>query len=182
MKKRAASILRKTNETNVSVSLNLDKALPVKIETTIAFMDHMLSLFAHHAAVSLNISAKGDTEIDDHHLVEDLGITIGQALKKAIGDKQGINRYGNFLLPMDEALSYVAIDISGRPYLEFKADFKHKKEGFDFGLLKEFFYAVVINSGVTLHIKQKAGSNNHHIAESMFKGFGRALRTGSCYQ
>ena len=176
MKKRAADILRKTSETSVSISLNLDRSLPLRIRTTIAFMDHMLCLFAHHAAVSLNISAKGDTEIDDHHLVEDLGITLGQALKKAVGNKKGINRYGNFLLPMDEALSYVALDISGRPYLEYKVDFKHKKEGFDFELLKEFFYAVAVNAGITLHIMQKAGSNNHHIAESVFKGFGRALR------
>jgi len=139
-------------------------------------MDHMLSLLAHHALVSLNISASGDTEIDDHHLAEDIGITLGQALKKALGSKKGINRYGNFLLPMDEALSYVAIDISGRPYLEYKVNFEHRKEGFDFGLLKEFFYAVAINAGLTLHINQKKGTNNHHVAESVFKGFGRALK------
>jgi imidazoleglycerol-phosphate dehydratase len=139
-------------------------------------MDHMLSLFAHHSAFSLQISAKGDTEIDDHHLVEDIGITLGQALKKALGSKKGINRYGNFLLPMDEALSYVAIDISGRPFLEYKVNFKYMKQGFDFSLLKEFFYAVAINAGITLHIREKAGSSNHHIAESVFKGFGRALR------
>lgn len=175
MKQRKADVLRKTKETNVAITLNFDRVEPVKIKTTIPFMDHMLSLFAHHAAVSLKISAKGDTEIDDHHLVEDIGITLGQTLKKALGDKKQINRYGNFLLPMDEALSYIAVDISGRPYLEYKVKFKASTQGFDFGLLKEFFYALAINAGLTLHIKQKAGDNNHHIAESIFKGFGRAL-------
>src|SRR3989339_1151124 len=113
MKQRKAVILRKTKETNVSVTIGLDKAMPVNISTTIPFMDHMLSLLAHHAAISLKIGSKGDTEIDDHHLVEDIGITLGLALKKALGDKKNITRYGNFLLPMDEALSYVALDISG---------------------------------------------------------------------
>ena len=176
MKQRKADILRKTKETNVLVGLNLDKTAPVKINTTIPFVDHMLSLLAHHSAVSLKIAASGDTEIDDHHLVEDIGITLGQTLKKALGNKKNINRYGNFLLPMDEALSYVAIDISGRPYLDYKVKFKPGNRGFDFGLFKEFFYAVAINAGITLHIKQKSGENNHHIAESIFKGFGRALR------
>ena len=173
---RKADVLRKTKETKVSIGLNLDKAAPVKIKTTIPFMDHMLTLLAHHAAIALAIQASGDTEIDDHLLVEDIGITLGQALKKALGSKRGINRYGNFLLPMDEALSYVAIDISGRPYLDYKVKFKPGRQGFDFGLFKEFFYAVAINAGLTLHIKQKSGDNNHHIAESIFKGFGRALR------
>jgi len=176
MKNRSARIVRKTKETRVEIALNLERPSPVKIRTTIPFMDHMLVLLAAHSRMSLSINAKGDTAIDDHHLVEDIGITLGQALKKAIGNKKGINRYGNFLLPMDEALSYVALDISGRPYLEYKVNFKHRKEGFDFGLLKEFFYALAINAGITLHVKEKAGSNNHHIAESVFKGFGRALR------
>jgi imidazoleglycerol-phosphate dehydratase len=175
MKLRKASILRETKETNVSIVLNLDKPEPVNISTTVPFVDHMLTLFAHHSAIALNVKAKGDTEIDDHHLVEDIGITLGQTLKKALGDKKNINRYGNFLLPMDEALSYVALDISGRPYLEYKVKFKAGNKGFDFALFKEFFYAVAINAGITLHITQKAGENNHHIAESIFKGFGRAL-------
>ena len=176
MKQRKADVLRKTKETKVSIGLNLDKPVPVKVRTTVPFVDHMLTLLAHHAAVSLIVEASGDTEIDDHHLVEDIGITLGQALKKALGSKKSINRYGNFLLPMDEALSYVAIDISGRPYLDYKVKYSPGNRGFDFGLFKEFFYAVAINGGLTLHIKQKSGENNHHIAESVFKGFGRALR------
>ena len=159
----------------MAVSVNLDRVKPVSVDTTIPFMDHMLELLAHHARISLKVKAKGDTEIDCHHLVEDIGIVLGQALKKALGSKKGIMRYGNFLLPMDEALSYVSLDLSGRPYLEYEAKIKFQKEGFDFSLLKEFFYAVAINAGITLHISMLKGSNNHHIAESIFKGFARAL-------
>ena len=175
MKKRIGDIKRITKETSVAVSINLDSASPVSIATTIPFMDHMLELLAHHARVSLKVKARGDTEIDCHHLVEDLGIVLGQALKKALGKKKGITRYGNFLLPMDEALSYVSLDLSGRPYLEYEAKIKFQNEGFDFSLLKEFFYALAINAGITLHISMLKGSNNHHIAESIFKGFARAL-------
>ena len=175
MKKRVGDIKRVTKETNVAVALNLDSSRPVSVATTIPFMDHMLELLAHHAKVSLKVKAKGDTEIDCHHLVEDIGIVLGQALKKALGKKIGIARYGNFLLPMDEALSYVSLDLSGRPYLEYEAKIKFQKEGFDFSLLKEFFYALAINAGITLHISMLKGSNNHHIAESIFKGFARAL-------
>jgi imidazoleglycerol-phosphate dehydratase len=176
VKKRTASIIRKTKETGVDVTVDLDRTSPVKVATTIPFMDHMLTLFAHHAAVALRVKATGDTEIDDHHLVEDIGITLGQALGKALGGKKGITRYGNFLLPMDEALSYVALDLSGGPYLEYDVAFKFQKDGFDFDLVQDFFYALAVNAGMTLHIMQKKGRNNHHIAESIFKGFGRALR------
>ena len=175
MTKRQGDVKRATRETTVAVSVNLDRAKPVSINTTIPFMDHMLELLAHHAKISLKVRAKGDTEIDCHHLVEDIGIVLGQALKKALGKKVGIARYGNFLLPMDEALSYVSLDLSGRPFLEYEAKIKFQKLGFDFSLLKEFFYALAINAGITLHISMLKGSNNHHIAESIFKGFARAL-------
>lgn len=177
VKQRIANMHRKTNETDVSLELDLDRPSPVKIATTIPFLDHMLTLFAHHGAFGLTVKASGDTEIDDHHLVEDIGITLGQALAKALGNKKGITRYGNFLLPMDEALSYVALDLSGRPYLEYDVRFKPQKSGFDFDLVQDFYYALAINAGMTLHIEQKKGRNNHHIAESIFKGFGRALKS-----
>jgi len=175
LKPRKSELKRVTKETSVDVSLNLDRPRPVSVSTTIPFLNHMLELLAHHARISLRVRAKGDTQIDCHHLVEDVGIVLGQALKEALGNKKGIARYGNFLLPMDEALSYVTLDLSGRPYLEYKAKFKFQKSGFDFDLLKEFFYALAINAGITLHISIIKGSNNHHIAESIFKGFARAL-------
>lgn len=172
---RKAVVKRKTKETNVSIELNLDKASKPKISTTIPFVDHMLTLASYHGGFYLAVKAKGDTEIDDHHLVEDIGITLGQALSRALSSKKGITRYGSFLLPMDEALSYVAIDLSGRPYLSYKVKFKNQKSGFDFDLLNDFFYSLAINAGITLHIEMKSGRNNHHIAEAIFKGFGRAL-------
>ena len=175
MKPRKAVISRITKETNVRVELNLDKNGPLKINTTVPFMDHMLKLMAYHGGFSLIIKASGDTEIDDHHLIEDTGITTGMAILKALGQKKGIARYGNFLLPMDEALSHVVIDVSGRPFLHYDVNFKPIKTGFDFELLQEFFYALAINSKITLHMTLKHGRNNHHIAESLFKGFGRAL-------
>ncbi len=172
---RKSKINRKTSETDVKLELNLDLPKKSNISTTIAFMDHMLDLFSAHAGINLNIVAKGDTEIDDHHLVEDIGITFGQAFKNAVGDKKGIVRYGHFLLPMDEALAYVAVDISGRPHLSYEADIKFQKDGFNYDLIQEFFVAFVNNAGITLHIKMMKGRNNHHIAEAIFKGFGRAL-------
>ncbi len=176
MKNRSAVQKRATRETDISISLGLEKPGKIAVSTSIPFMDHMLTLFAHHAGFSLSIKASGDTHIDDHHLVEDIGITLGSALKLALGDKKGIVRYGNFLLPMDEALSYVALDLSGRPLLDFGVKFaKQSGERFDYSLIKEFFYALAVNSGMTLHISMKKGSNNHHIAEAVFKGFGRAL-------
>jgi len=181
MKQRKSKIVRKTNETDVSVEINLDKASKPDVSATIGFMDHMLELFAAHAGISLKIKAKGDTHIDDHHLVEDTGITIGKALKEALGDKKGIARYGHFLLPMDEALSYVALDLSGRFYLSYEASIQFQKTGFNYDLLEEFFYALACNAGITLHIKMIKGRNNHHIAESIFKAFGRALRQAIAY-
>jgi imidazoleglycerol-phosphate dehydratase len=176
MPQRKSKIIRNTNETQVTITLNLDKSQPTKISTTIGFLDHMLELFATHSGIALIITASGDTHIDDHHLVEDIGITLGKALKEALGNKKGINRYGNFLLPMDEALSYIAIDLSGRPFLSYEADIKFQKTGFNYDLIEEFFYALASNSLMTLHIKMIKGRNNHHIAESIFKGFARALK------
>ncbi|MBU2614335.1 MAG: imidazoleglycerol-phosphate dehydratase HisB [Elusimicrobia bacterium] len=167
---------RRTKETAIKMLLNLSGKGKHNIKTSIAFMDHMLTLFTHHGNFDLTVSAKGDTEIDDHHLVEDIGIVLGQAVKKTLGDKKGIQRYGNFLMPMDEALSYIAIDISARPCLVYKVKFaKSFAEKFNYSLLEEFFQAFANNAGVTLHISMKHGRNNHHIAESIFKGFGRAL-------
>jgi len=169
-------IERKTKETSIKMQINLSGKGKHNINTSIAFLDHMLTLFTHHGNFDLNVSAKGDTEIDDHHLVEDIGIVLGQAVKKSLGDKKGIQRYGNFLMPMDEALSYIAIDISARPYLVYKVKFaKSFAEKFNYSLIEEFFQAFANNAGVTLHISMKHGKNNHHIAESIFKGFGRAL-------
>jgi imidazoleglycerol-phosphate dehydratase len=172
---RKLQIVRNTKETKVMLELNLDRPGAVNVKTSVPFMDHMLTLFAHHGNFSLKINAKGDTEVDNHHLVEDLGISLGLALEKALGGKKGINRYGSMLLPMDEALSYVSMDISGRPLLEYKLKFKNKANGFDYDLIEDFFAAFVNNARVTLHISMKAGRNDHHIAESVFKGFGRAL-------
>ena len=178
MKQRKAKIARKTNETNVKIEINLDKVSKSSVSTTIGFLDHMLDLFAAHAGIYLKVSASGDTHIDDHHLVEDIGITLGKAIKEALGDKKGINRYGHFLLPMDEALSYIALDLSGRFFLSYEADIKFQKTGFNYDLIQEFFYALAYNAAMTLHIKMIKGRNNHHIAESIFKGFGRAFGQG----
>lgn len=172
---RKAKIIRKTKETSVALELNLDGMKPSGVSTTVPFFDHMLTLMAYHGGLGLSVKAKGDTEVDDHHLVEDTGIALGKALAKALGPKKGIARYGNFLLPMDEALAYVVIDISGRPYLGYKVKFKPQSGGFDFGLLEDFFYALAINAGITVHIELKKGRNNHHMAEAVFKGFGKAL-------
>ncbi|HAX62124.1 MAG TPA: imidazoleglycerol-phosphate dehydratase HisB [Elusimicrobia bacterium] len=172
---RKVNIKRKTTETDIKLSLNLDGKGNYKIKTTIPFMDHMLSLFSKHSLIDLEIQATGDTKIDNHHLVEDLGIVLGEAIKKALGKKTGISRYGNFLLPMDEALSYVAIDLSGRPYISFDVKFG-KSVDFDYSLIEEFFRAVSSSCGINIHIKNHTGKNNHHIAESIFKGFAKALQ------
>lgn len=183
---RKTKLSRKTAETDITLSLNLDGSGKYKIDTTIPFLDHMLSLLSKHSYVDLEIKAKGDTDVDFHHLTEDLGIVFGEALKKSLGDKKGIARYGNFLLPMDEALSYVAIDLGGRPYLSYGVKFKriifvsadgkrHRVVGFDYSLIEEFFRAVASSAGMNIHIKNRAGNNNHHIAESVFKGFAKAL-------
>ena len=181
MKQRKSKIIRKTNETNVEAEINLDKASKSQISTSVGFMDHMLDLFAAHAGIFLKIKASGDTHIDDHHLVEDIGITMGKALKEALGDKRGIARYGHFLLPMDESLAYVALDLSGRFFLSYEAEIQFQKTGFNYDLIQEFFYALAYNAGITLHIKMIKGRNNHHIAESIFKSFGRSLGQAAAY-
>jgi imidazoleglycerol-phosphate dehydratase len=174
---REAKIYRKTTETDVSIEMNLDGTGEGKICTTIHFMDHMLNLFARHSLVDLVIDGKGDTHIDDHHLVEDIGICLGDAFKKSIGDKKGIVRYGSAIVPMDESLCNVVIDISGRPYLIYNVEFKSKKSGkFDYALIKEFFKSFSDHSGMTLHINLVYGRNSHHIAEAVFKAFALALR------
>jgi imidazoleglycerol-phosphate dehydratase len=174
---RKAEIYRKTTETEVSMELDLDGTGQGKISTTVAFMDHMLSLFARHGLVDLIIKGHGDTQVDDHHLVEDIGICLGDAVKKALGEKKGIKRYGSAMIPMDESLCSLAMDISGRPYLIYNVEFKNKKsDKFDYSLLKEFFKSFSDHSGITLHINLLYGSNNHHIAEAIFKALALALR------
>ena len=173
---RSAAITRKTKETDISVSVLLDGAGKADVETGIGFFDHMLDQIARHSLIDLTIRAKGDLEIDDHHTVEDVGIALGQALVKALGDKRGIVRYADCLLPMDETLTRVALDISARPFLVFNVAFPTEKIGvFDTQLVREFFQALAINAGVTLHIETLYGANSHHIAESCFKGVARAL-------
>jgi len=174
---RKAKIYRKTTETEVSMELDLDGTGQGKISTTVAFMDHMLSLFARHSLVDLVIKGQGDIQVDDHHLVEDIGICLGDAMKKALGEKRGIERYGSALIPMDESLCSLAIDISGRPYLIYNAEFKSKKsDKFDYSLLREFFKSFSDHSGITLHINLLYGRNNHHMAEAIFKALALALR------
>jgi imidazoleglycerol-phosphate dehydratase len=174
---RKAEIYRKTTETEVSMELDLDGTGQGKISTTVAFMDHMLSLFARHGLVDLTIKSKGDTQVDDHHLVEDIGICLGDAVKKALGDKKGIQRYGSAMIPMDESLCSLAMDISGRPYLIYNVEFKSKKsDKFDYSLLREFFKSFSDRSGITLHINLLYGRNSHHIAEAIFKALALALR------
>ena len=173
---RKAKIHRKTTETDVSIEINLDGAGNGKISTTISFMDHMLNLFARHGLIDLAVNSRGDTHIDDHHLVEDIGICLGDAVRKAIGNKKGIARYGSATVPMDESLCSAVLDISGRPYLIYNVDFKSKKtDKFDYSLLKEFFKSFSDHSGMTLHVNLIYGKNNHHIAEAIFKAFALAL-------
>jgi imidazoleglycerol-phosphate dehydratase len=173
---RSAAITRKTNETEISVTVGLDGAGIGDVATGVGFFDHMLDQIARHALIDLTIRAKGDLHIDQHHTVEDVGIALGQALAKALGDKRGIVRYADCLLPMDETLTRVALDISGRPFLVFKVAFPTEKiGGFDTQLVREFFQAVAVHAGVTLHIETLYGANSHHIAESCFKGVARAL-------
>ena len=174
---RSATITRKTNETDIYINLNLDGTGKSKIETGIAFFDHMLDQIARHGMIDLAVTAKGDTHIDDHHTVEDVGITLGQAIAKAVGDKKGITRYGHSYVPLDETLSRVVIDFSGRPGLEFHVPFTRARVGdFDVDLTIEFFRGFVNHAGVTLHIDNIRGINAHHQIETVFKAFGRALR------
>jgi len=174
--KRIAEIARKTKETDIKLTLNLDGKGASSIDTGIAFLDHMLELLAAHGFVDLDVKAKGDTEVDYHHTVEDIGICLGSAIKKALGDKKAIRRYGHAIIPMDEALAKVVIDISNRPYLSYHVPLERSVAGsFDTSLLKEFFKAVVNNAGITMHIELLSGDDAHHGAESIFKAFTRAL-------
>jgi imidazoleglycerol-phosphate dehydratase len=174
--KRNAKIVRKTKETDIVVELALDGSGQSQIKSGIPFMDHMLSLTAAHGFLNLSISATGDTEIDDHHTVEDLGICLGKAINEALGKREGIRRYGEAVIPMDEALARTVIDICNRPYMAYRVPLKESQTGsFNVQLIKEFFRALVQNSGITLHIDLLSGEDAHHVAESIFKSFGRAL-------
>jgi imidazoleglycerol-phosphate dehydratase len=174
---RAATVKRKTNETDIEVAINLDGTGASAIATGIGFLDHMLDLLARHSRIDLKLRAQGDLHIDQHHTTEDCGIALGQAFKQALGDMRGITRYCDVHIPMDEALTRVALDISGRPFLVFKAQFAHHKVGtFDTELVREWFQAFAMNAGITLHVETLYGANDHHVAESCFKGLARALR------
>ena len=173
---RTASIKRKTSETDIAVTLNLDGTGRADIETGIGFLDHMLKSFAKHGFFDLTVKVKGDLYVDCHHTIEDTGIVLGEAIKEALGDKKSIKRYGSMLLPMDETLVLCAIDLSGRPYLNFQGEFTTDRVGdFDTEMVREFFYAVSYSAGMNLNIKQLDGDNNHHIIEAMFKAFAKAL-------
>ena len=175
-KTRCAEIERKTAETQVSVKLNLDGEGKCEIETGIGFLDHMLTLLAKHSFMDLTVEAKGDLEVDSHHTVEDVGIVLGEALQEALGDKAGIHRYGNSFIPMDETLAQVCLDFSGRPFLVFGAEIPKIKLGnYDTEMTEEFFRAVAMRCGLTLHIRVLYGSNVHHIIEAIFKAFARAV-------
>jgi imidazoleglycerol-phosphate dehydratase len=174
---RAASIHRKTTETEISIEINLDGTGVGRISTTIPFLDHMLNLFAKHGFMDLTVKSRGDTDVDDHHLAEDLGICLGQVIAEALGDREGIRRYGAATVPMDESLCSVAVDISGRPYLVYNVDFKGRRIGnFDPALLREFYKSFSDHSRITLHINLEYGTSGHHMAEAIFKSFARALR------
>ncbi len=174
---REAETKRTTNETEIDIKLNLDGTGKTNIQTGIGFFDHMLNLFAFHGSFDLEVIAKGDLDVDDHHTIEDIGIAVAKCFQEAIGDKRGIARYGSFRCPMDEALADVDIDISGRGYLVFHADFKRESIGMmATEMVKEFFYAFAINSGITLHVNLLYGENDHHKVEAIFKAFGHALK------
>lgn len=174
---RKASVKRTTKETDVAVAVDLDGSGAASVATGIGFLDHMLDLLARHSRIDLDIKAKGDLHVDHHHTTEDVGIALGQALKKALGDMKGITRYADVHVPMDETLTRVALDISGRPFLVFNVEFVRAKIGtFDTALVQEWFQAFAVNAALTLHVATLYGSNDHHIAESCFKGLARALR------
>jgi imidazoleglycerol-phosphate dehydratase len=174
---RKGAVKRTTKETDIDVSVDLDGTGKSQIATGIGFLDHMLDLLARHSHMDINVKAKGDLHIDYHHTAEDVGIALGQAVKQALGDLKGITRYADVHLPMDEALSRVAIDVSGRPMLIFKVNFVRDKIGtFDTELVNEWFQAFAMNAGITLHVETLYGSNDHHISESCFKALARALR------
>ncbi len=174
---RTGSIYRKTNETSVNVSVNLNGTGSARISTGVGFFDHMLDQLSRHSLIDMDIEVKGDLHIDDHHTVEDTGIAIGQAISKALGDRRGINRYASLDLAMDETMTKAAIDVSGRPFLVWNVAFSSPKIGtFDTELVREFFQAFAQNAGITLHVLNHYGANNHHIAETCFKAVARALR------
>lgn len=176
MQQRKAECSRKTKETNIMLSINLDGRGHNQIDTGIAFFDHMLDGFARHGLFDLEVKVIGDLDVDCHHTVEDTGIVLGQAILKALGEKAGIRRYGHFLLPMDEVLALCAIDLSGRPHLKYDAEFTVPRlGGLDTEMIKEFFYAVSYSAQMNLHLKILDAGNNHHMAEALFKAFGKAL-------
>lgn len=178
---RTAEKRRTTNESDIYIKLALDSKEDINISTGIGFFDHMLELFAFHAGISLQVQAKGDLQVCDHHTVEDCGIVLGECIKEALGDKKGIQRYGSFLLPMDEALAQVALDISNRPYLVYHADIKRETIGtFSCEMVSEFLRALVNQAGITLHVNVLYGENDHHKLEAVFKGFGRAFGEAIC--
>lgn len=176
MEKRIGTCTRKTKETDIALTINLDGQGDNQIDTGIPFFDHMLDGFARHGLFDLNVKVSGDLEVDSHHTVEDTGIVLGQALQNALGTKAGIRRYGYFILPMDETLALSAIDLSGRPYLKYDADFTVPQLGtLDTEMIREFFYAVSYSGAMNLHLKILEPGNNHHMAEALFKAFGKAL-------
>ena len=176
MGNRTAECRRKTKETDITLSLNLDGQGKSEVDTGIPFFDHMLDGFARHGLFDLEVKVKGDLEVDSHHTIEDTGIVLGQAITEALGDKAGIRRYGYFILPMDETLAMSAIDLSGRPYLKYQADFTVPRLGtMDTEMIREFFYAVSYSAAMNLHLKILDEGNNHHMAEALFKAFGKAL-------
>ena len=179
---RRADFVRKTKETDITISLNLDGKGDAEIDTGVGFFNHMLEGFARHGFFDLDVKVTGDLEVDCHHTIEDVGIVLGTVIKKALGDKKGIRRFGSCILPMDETLVLCAIDLSGRPYLVFDADFTSERVGdMDTEMVKEFFYAVSYTAGMNLHIKVLEGGNQHHMIEAMFKSFARALDEAVSY-
>mgnify|MGYP000177512935 CR=1 FL=1 len=176
MEKRIGNCIRKTKETDIAITINLDGQGKNQIDTGIPFFDHMLNGFARHGLFDLDVKVVGDLEVDCHHTVEDTGIVLGQAIAEALGDKAGIKRYGSFLLPMDETLALCAVDLSGRPYLNYNAEFVSDKMGeMDTEMVREFFYAVSYSAMMNIHLKILDGINDHHKAEALFKAFGKAL-------
>jgi imidazoleglycerol-phosphate dehydratase len=174
---RSVSKSRETKETCISISLNLDGTGKSNIETGIGFFDHMLTLFAFHSGFDLDVQANGDLNVDDHHTIEDIGILLGNCLREALGDRKGINRYGNFMMPMDETLCNVTLDISGRPYLVYHCELTREKIGdYSCEMTEEFLRALAVQAGLTLHVNVLYGTNNHHMVEAIFKALGRALK------
>ena len=182
MEQRIGRVIRNTKETQIDLQINLDGTGRSDIDTGIGFFDHMLEGFSKHGFFDLKVKVQGDLEVDCHHTIEDTGIALGEAIKKALGDKKGIKRYGNFFLPMDETLVLCAIDLSGRPYLNFDCNFLTERVGyFDTEMVREFFYAISYSAGMNLHLKKLDGDNSHHIIEAMFKGFAKALDEACSY-